>query len=90
MPTGSEILPCEPSGHVSGCQNVIQPSSTMKFMEFCSLHSKRFQLSYGAKVRAGAKKKGGRGRGRGEEETLAHQPHDSGKRSLIFHSLVHL
>ena len=33
----------------------------------CSLRSKRFQSSYCAKVRAGAKKKGGRGRGRGEE-----------------------
>ena len=65
MPTGSEILPCEPSGHVSGCQNVIQPSSTMKFMEFSSLRSKRFQLSYGAKVRGGAKKKGWEGEGEG-------------------------
>ena len=58
-----------------------------------SLRSKRFQSSYGAKVRAGAKKKeGGRGRGRGreEEETLARKPHDSGKRPLIFHGSVHL
>ena len=36
------------------------------------------------------KKKGGRGRRRGEEETLAHKPHDSGKRPLIFHGWVHL
>ena len=35
-------------------------------------------------------KKNGRGRGRGEEETLARKPHDSGKRPLIFHGLVHL
>ena len=35
-----------------------------------SLHSKRFQLSYCAKVRAGAKKQNGRGKGRGKEETL--------------------
>ena len=58
-----------------------------------SLRSKRFQSSYGAKVRAGAKKKeGGRGRGswREEEETLARKPHDSGKRPLIFHGSVHL
>ena len=34
---------------------------------WASLRSKRFQSSYRAKVRAGAKKKGGRGRGRGEE-----------------------
>ena len=27
-PTGSEIFPREPSGHASGCQNVVQPSST--------------------------------------------------------------
>ena len=40
------------------------------------------------KVRAGAKKKGGRGRG--EEETLARKPHDSGKRPLIFHGSVDL
>ena len=32
-----------------------------------SLRSKRFQSSYCAKVRAAAKKKGGRGRGREEE-----------------------
>ena len=55
-----------------------------------SLRSKRFQSSYCAKVRAGAKKKGGRGRERGEEETLARKPHDSGKRPLIFHGSVHL
>ena len=54
-----------------------------------SLHSKRFQSSYWAKVRAEAKK-GWRGRGRGEEETLACKPHDSGKRPLIFHGSVHL
>ena len=35
-----------------------------------SLRSKRFQSSYCAKVRAGAKKKYERGRRRGEEETL--------------------
>ena len=34
------------------------------------------------------KKKGGRGRG--EEETLACKPHDSGKRPLIFHDWVHM
>ena len=34
-----------------------------------SLRSKRFQSS---------------GRGRGKEDTLAHKPHDSGKRPLIF------
>ena len=56
----------------------------------CNLRSKRFQSSYCAKVRAGAKKKGGRGRGRGEEETLARKPHDSGKRPLIFHGSVDL
>ena len=55
-----------------------------------SLHSKRFQSSYCAKVRAGAKKKGGRGRERGEEETLARKPHDSEKRPLIFHGSVDL
>ena len=60
-----------------------------------SLLTKRFQSSYSAKVRAGAKKKKrgrgeGEGRGRGEEETLAHKPHDSGKRPLIFHGSVHL
>ena len=36
-------------------------------------------------VKAGAKKNG---RGRGEEETLARKPHDSGKRPLIFHGSV--
>ena len=34
-------------------------------------------------------KKNGRGKGRGEKETLA-RPYDSGKPSLIFHGLVHL
>ena len=52
-----------------------------------SLSSKRFQSSYGAKVGAGEKKNG---RGRGEEETLARKPHDSGKRPLIFHGSVYL
>ena len=52
-----------------------------------SLRSKRFQSSYCAKVRA---EKGGRGRGRGEEETLARKPHDSEKRPLIFHGSVRL
>ena len=42
------------------------------------------------KVRAEAKKKGVRGRGRGEEKTLALKPHDSGKLPLIFHGSVHL
>ena len=36
------------------------------------------------------KKKGGRERGRGEEETLARKPHDSEKRPLIFHGSVDL
>ena len=40
-------------------------------------------------VKAGAKKNG-RGRGRGEEETLAGKPHDFGKCLLIFYGLVHL
>ena len=31
-----------------------------------------------------------KGRGRAEEETLAHKPHNSGKRPLIFHGSVHL
>ena len=35
------------------------------------------------------RKKKGR-RGRGEEETLARKPHDSGKRPLIFHGSVRL
>ena len=34
--------------------------------------------------------KNARGRGMGEEETLASKPHDSGKRPLIFHGSVHL
>ena len=58
-----------------------------------SLRSKRFQSSessYCAKVRAEAKKKGWRGRGKGEEETLARKPHGFGKRPLIFHGSVHL
>ena len=39
----------------------------------------------------GKQKKGWRGRGRGEEETLARKlAHDSGKRPLIFHGSVHL
>ena len=57
------------------------------FQVICSLRSKHFQLSYCAKVRAEAKKGG---RGRGEEETLARKPHDSGKRPLKFHGSVHL
>ena len=57
--------------------------------DLSSLRSKRFQSSYCAKVRAEAKK-GWRGRGRGEEETLARKPHDSGKRPLIFHGSIHL
>ena len=55
-----------------------------------SLRSKPFQSRYCAKVRAEANKKGLRGRGRGEEETLAHKPHDSGKRPLMFHGSFHL
>ena len=35
------------------------------------------------------KKKGGRGRWKGEEETLARKPCDPGKRPLIFHGSVH-
>jgi len=42
------------------------------------------------KLKREHKKKGGRGKGRGEEETLACKPHDSGKRPLIFHGSVHL
>ena len=37
--------------------------------------------------RRGSKKYG---RGRGEEETLARKPHNSGKRPLIFHGSAHL
>ena len=64
-------------------------------MEVVSLRSKRFQSSYSAKVRAGAKKKkkkkkNGRGRGWGEEEMPSRKPRDSGKRPLIFHGSVHL
>ena len=54
-----------------------------------SLRSKRFQSRYGAKVGAGAKQNG-RGRERGEEETLDRKPHDSGKHPLIFHGSVYL
>ena len=36
------------------------------------------------------KKWKGGGGGRGEEETLARKPNDSGKRPLIFHGSVHL
>ena len=39
-----------------------------------SLLSKRFQWRYYAKVKAGAKKKNGRGKGRGEEERLPANP----------------
>ena len=42
------------------------------------------------RVRAEAEKKGGRGRGRREEETLARKPHDSEKRPLIFHGSARL
>ena len=35
-------------------------------------------------------KNNGRGKGRGEEETLAQKPYDSGKHPLIFHGSVHL
>ena len=38
----------------------------------------------------GREQKNERGRGRGEEETLAHKPYDSAKRPLIFQSSVHL
>ena len=55
-----------------------------------SLRSKRFQSTYCAKVRAEAIKKGGKGRGRGEEEMLARKPYDSEKRPLIFHGSVRL
>ena len=53
-----------------------------------SLGSKRFQSSYWAKVRAGAKKLKGEGEGRRGNDCP--QTHDSGKRSLIFHGSVHL
>ena len=59
------------------------------FTFICSLRSKHFQSSYCSKV-GGSKKKGGRGRGRGDEETLAPKPHDSWKCPLTFHSLVDL
>ena len=61
----------------------------LQLMPATSLRSKRFQSRYRAKVGAGAKKNG-RGRERGEEETLARKPHDSGKCPLIFHGSVHL
>ena len=35
-------------------------------------------------------KKNGRGKERGEEETLAQKPYDSGKHPLMFHGSVHL
>ena len=44
-------------------------------------------MSYREKVGAGAEKMEGGGE-RGEKETLAHKPHDSGKHPLIFHSSV--
>ena len=53
-----------------------------------SLGSKRFQSSYWAKVRAGAKKLKGEKEGRRGNDCP--QTHDSGKRSLIFHGSVHL
>ena len=62
----------------------------MRFkIDWASLRNKRFQSSYCAKVRAEAKKRL-KGEGRGEEETLARKPQDSGKRPLIFHGSVHL
>ena len=58
-------------------------------MRNASLRSKRFRSSYCAKVRAEAKKKGGRGRE--EEETLASKPHYSDPPPpLIFHGSVRL
>ena len=45
-------------------------TNELLWIRLASLRSKRFQSSYCAKVRAGAKKKGGRGRRRGEEEKL--------------------
>ena len=54
----------------------------MRFkIDWASLRNKRFQSSYCAKVRAEAKKRL-KGEGRGEEETLARKPHDSGKTPL--------
>ena len=44
----------------------------------------------GRKTLEQEQKKGGRRRGRGEEETLARKPHDSGKCPLKFHGSVHL
>ena len=80
--------------HIQVKNPAFQSQSTVSISSlsfFRSLRSKRFQSSYSAKVRAGAKKKkNGRGRGRGEEETLARKPHDSGKCPLIFHGSVHL
>ena len=54
-----------------------------------SLRSKRFQSTIARKLERD-QKKGGRGRGRGEEETLARKPHDSEKRPLIFHGSARL
>ena len=80
--------------HIQVKNPAFQSQSTVSISSlsfFRSLRSKRFQSSYSAKVRAGAKKKkNGRGRERGEEETLARKPHDSGKCPLIFHGSVHL
>ena len=44
-----------------------------------SLRSKLFLLTIARKLER-EQQKGGRERGRGEEETLARKPHDSGKR----------
>ena len=57
--------------HVTGKEFITQLCSYQKGIgQSCkcliSLRSKRFQSSYGAKVRAG-EKKSGRGRGRGED-----------------------
>ena len=60
--------------------------SSLKFGSLCRKH---LQSSYCTKVRVGAKKNG-RGKGRGEEETLAQKPYDSGNHPLIFHGSVHL
>ena len=62
--------------------------SSLKFGSLCRKH---LQSSYCTKVRVGAKKKWkGEGEGRGEEETLAQKPYDSGNHPLIFHGSVHL
>ena len=79
--------------HIQVKNPAFQSQSTVSISSlsfFRSLRSKRFQSTYSAKVRAGAKKKNGRGRGRREEETLARKHHDSGKRPLIYHGSVHL